>query len=346
MTQNAIALSDRPHDVLVTDTNKDAHSRLTLFADWLQDTGRKWTAPDLEDYRDFLLADYRNKYDRPLSPASVSSHLSTVRGRYHALLRDDQTRDALYSLTPPAASAADKKAFVDEVVIRLLNAIHPTSAPVTIITKQDTADSEHIRLTTPQASALLAAPGVHTLKGLRDTAIIALFLCTGIREAELIALDVADLRQRLGGELALFVRKGKGAKQRLVPYGALDWCLVIVDAWCKHAKIAGGAVFRAFWHGNRKVRPGRLSIRAIKDILDSYPVTIDGDVKIVCPHDLRRTYARRQYEAGVDIVAIRDNLGHSSVKTTERYIGTLDAHKRRAADVYRFDVSALPKTLV
>ena len=44
-------------------------------------------------------------------------------------------------------------------------------------------------------------------------------------------LDVGDLRQRLGGELALHVREGKGARERLVPYGDLDWCLAVVDAW-------------------------------------------------------------------------------------------------------------------
>src|SRR5207247_7434629 len=126
---------------------------------------------------------------------------------------------------------AEKKAFVDELVTRLQNAIHPGSAPVKVITSQDKPDNAHIRLTTEQANILLNAPGVDSWRGLRDTAIVALLLCTGLREAELCALNVADLRQRLGGALALHVRQGKGAKERLVPYGSLEWVLAIVDTW-------------------------------------------------------------------------------------------------------------------
>jgi integrase len=68
---------------------------------------------------------------------------------------------------------------------------------------------------------------------------------------------------------------------------------------------------------------------------------IDGQRRRVRPHDLRRTYARRLYEAGLDLVAIQQNLGHADVKTTLGYIGTLDADRRRAPAVYSFDLRAL-----
>jgi len=61
----------------------------------------------------------------------------------------------------------------------------------------------------------------------------------------------------------------------------------------------------------------------------------------VTPHDLRRTYARRLYEGGLDVVAIQQNLGHADLKTTLGYIGTLDADRRRAPAVYNFDLRAL-----
>ena len=126
------------------------------------------------------------------------------------------------------------------------------------ITRQDTADSAHLRLTREQAEILLNAPGVDTLQSLRDTAIIALMLCTGIREAELSALDVKDIGQELGGELALHVREGKGAKERLIPYGELDWCLAIVDKWLAAAGISSGPVFFGFYKGFKKHRLGRI----------------------------------------------------------------------------------------
>ena len=112
------------------------------------------------------------------------------------------------------------------------------------MTRQDGPDAEHLRLTTEQANALLAAPGIHTLRGLRDTAAIALMLCTGIREGELSALDVENLQQRLVGELALHVREGKGCKERLIPYGELSWVLAIVDRWLELTGIETGPVFR------------------------------------------------------------------------------------------------------
>jgi site-specific recombinase XerD len=98
---------------------------------------------------------------------------------------------------------------------------------------------------------LIDAPGVDTRPGLRHTALIALMLCTGVREAELSALETQDLRRRLGGELALHIREGKGCKERLIPYGALEWVLAIVDKWMETDGIKDGPVFRSFYKGIR-----------------------------------------------------------------------------------------------
>lgn len=314
-------------------TDKDGRSRIGKFDRWLQDNGMAWHNPDMAAYRDSLLA--------TVAPATAAAHLSSIRGRYNALLGDNRVRDSIYALAPADATPADKKAVVDEILQRLENAVKPSAAPVKQIIKQDRADSEHLRLTRAQASALIAAPGVTTLTGLRDTALLALILCTGVREAEACALDVADLRQRLGGELALHIRKGKGAKERLVPYGEMAFCLAFVDAWLKAAGIESGAVFRGFYKGGKRVRATRITARAVQMIIGSYPLVIDGHMRKVQPHDLRRTYARRLYEAGVDIEAIRQNLGHSDRKTTEGYIGTLGAELRKPPAVYDVDLARL-----
>ena len=292
------------------------------------------------------LNEYTGRDGKPLSPASVQAHLSTIRGRYGKVIKDNATRERLYSLAPADASAADKKAFVDEVLTRLKNAVDADNAPVTVIKVRDKADDSALRLTTKQANALLKQPGVDTLTGLRDTAIIALMLCTGIREMELCALDLDDLRQRFGDALALRVRKGKGAKARVIPYGELDFCLAIVDAWLTNAGIGIGAVFRGFYRDGKHVRPGRLTVRAINHIMDRYPIMIDGQQRVIHPHDCRRTYARRLYEAGTDILAIQQNLGHADHKTTQGYIGTLDAGARKPPAIYSFDLAKLSKQLV
>ena len=59
------------------------------------------------------------------------------------------------------------------------------------------------------------------------------------------------------------------------------------------------------------------------------------------PHDLRRTYARRLYDAGTALVAIQQNLGHADVKTTLGYMGELDAEQRTPPAIYSFDLENL-----
>jgi len=328
-TDNTILVPAKP--------DKDSKYRLTKYQTWLDDHGASWWAPDLGKYRDDLLAS-------DLAASTVSAHLSTIRGRYAVLLRD---RARFFAMVPDdvviGPDFGSKKEAVDELVKRIENELHPDAARVVTEEKQDTADEEFLRLTKEQASALLAAPGVASLKALRDTAVIAVLLCTGIREQELSNLTVDDLRKTLGGELSLSVRKAKGCKSRLVPYGELSWCLAIVDKWLTRAGIAGDdePVFRGLYKGGQKLRLGKLSVRAIEYILAEYPVMVGDVARTAKPHDCRRTYAKRLYDAGLDPVAIQQNLGHADLKTTLRYIGVLDADQRRPPSVYDFDLSGL-----
>ena len=52
------------------------------------------------------------------------------------------------------------------------------------------------------------------------------------------------------------------------------------------------------------------------------------------PHDLRRSYARNLFKAGISIEVIRQNLGHFDAKTTQAYIGVLDGSTRAPVSVY------------
>lgn len=324
-----------------SDADKDVRYRLGRFVDWLQGTGRSWTAPELAVYRDAMLS---GELGTAYASGTVSAHLGTIRARYRNICRDNGTRDRLYVVAGERYDqVSDRKAFVDEVLVRLANAADARQSKVDTLEKQDVADGEHLRLTKVQADAFLAAPGVTSLGRLRDTAAIAVMLCTGVREAELSQLEVRDLRQHLGGKLALHVRNGKGGKARLVPYGAQEWVLAIVDRWLAAVGIDEGPVFRGFYKGYKRLRPDRLSVRAIADIVGSYPVMVDGELVRVKPHDLRRTYARRSYEEGMDLVAIQQNLGHRSLETTLRYIGELDADCRCSPALYSFDLGVLDR---
>jgi len=332
--------------LLPANADKDTRSRMGAFVAWLIENRRAWHEPDLAAYRDHLKS-------KGYHAATVSAHLSSLRAAYQRLLRNNDLRAAWFDSAGAELctihaddTPANRKAFVDERYLRLQNAIDPKNSPVNMVKSQDKADSAQVRLTRTQAEALLRAPGVTPLSALRDTALIALLLCTGIREAEACALEVIDLRQRLGGELALHVRKGKGSKERLVPYGDLAWVLVVLDKWLEAAGISQGRVFRSFWRGGQSLR-GPLSVRAVENIVSQYPaVTEYGKPLTVHPHDLRRTYARRLYEEGLDLVSISQNLGHASTRTTLLYIGELGADKRRAPGVYSFDLTALDEVEV
>jgi integrase len=72
-----------------------------------------------------------------------------------------------------------------------------------------------------------------------------------------------------------------------------------------------------------------------QDSLNRYPVSIDGRYVYLNPHDLRRTYARRLYDAGMLLLTIQQNMGHADSKTTEGYIGRLDARQRQPTRLFR-----------
>lgn len=319
--------------------HKDKAYRLALFQTWLNRRGERWFACNLAAYRDTLL-------EQGYATGTVRGHLSTIRARLKRL-NDNDLRDMLYALVPASFSAADRKAFVDEIVARLENALKPEQATVKSISRQDVVDSQQVRLNERQCNDLVHQMHIHLLSGMRDLALVSLMMTTGLREQEAVDLTTDDLRQSVNGELVLLVREGKGKKQRAIPYGDNRFVLQIVDKWLKRAGIQSGSVFRGFYKPRKdkkgnilspKMRPS-LSVRAVQNIIASYPVADDdGNLITVHPHDLRRTYARRQYEMGLDPVKIQQNLGHSDLSTTLGYIGSLDMQSRRGKRMFSYDL--------
>jgi integrase len=320
-----------PEDILLQgDLSKEVIYVLEQYIGWLRYQRGNFLIPNLTAYRDYMLT-------RPISPTTISRNISVIRLRYDDLCRE---RDLLFSLIKPDVAWVIKKQLVDELVQRIRDAIHPRAMRVKGEVVQDVADNKFYRLTKAQADELLRKPNLDTLSGIRDCAMIALALCTGVREAELVGLNVPNLRQKLGGELALKVYKGKGGKTRLIPYGEQAWCLDLVDKWLSDAGIDSGAVFRrVHWYATLQRQKvfegsGQLHPSTFNDILDRYPVLIEDKSVVVRPHDLRRTYALRCYEAGMDIVRIQRNMGHVNSATTLHYIGSLDGPLRRPPALY------------
>ncbi|QPC83106.1 tyrosine-type recombinase/integrase [Phototrophicus methaneseepsis] len=321
--------------------NKNIVSQVNRYNRWLIETGQALYLPDLTAYRDHLLT--------TLAPSSIRAHLSSIRRSYKLLIESLEHREALIAYLEkqfPENDFASVKAKADELELRLARAIDPERSQVATQTIQDEADSQHIRLTPAQGAALMMQPDVSTLRGRRDVAIIALMLATGLREGEVVKLQVDDLYLTYGGVPAVQVKSGKGSKTRMVPFGDMLWARQITEIWLAGRK--DGIVFTKMSDGRGDAKQQQrtshpMTTRSIQRMLGHYPIAINGIPTSVTPHDLRRSYARNLFLAGISMEIIRQNLGHVDVKTTQDYIGVLDGSTRAPVSVY--DASMILKKL-
>lgn len=171
-------------------------------------------------------------------------------------------------------------------------------------------------LTVQQAQALLNAPDATTAKGLRDRAILAVLLGCGLRRSEVAALTMAHVQQR-DGRWCIVDLVGKHGRVRTVPTPA--WVKMAIDAWAAAAGITEKSIFRPLNRGGH-VQGVALSEKVIWQLLQGYAKA--AGVPGIAPHDLRRTCAKLCRGAGGELEQIQMLLGHSSVQTTERYLGT------------------------
>jgi len=98
-----------------------------------------------------------------------------------------------------------------------------------------------------------------------------------------------------------------------------NWVKVAVDTWTTPALIAEGHVFRPVLRGDR-VCGERLGEKAVWQMLREYAAGLG--IQSLAPHDLRRTCAKLCRAAGGELEQIQMLLGHASIQTTERYLGT------------------------
>jgi site-specific recombinase XerD len=167
-----------------------------------------------------------------------------------------------------------------------------------------------------QAQTLLSAPDISTVSGLRDRAILAVLLGCGLRRSEVAALTFAHVQQR-DCRWCIVDLVGKHGRVRTAPMPA--WVKVAIDAWTAAAGVANGHVFRPLNRGGT-VTGERLGEKVVWQMLKRYAAEVG--VPGIAPHDLRRTCAKLCRAAGGELEQIQLLLGHASVQTTERYLGT------------------------
>ncbi|MGH7393079.1 MAG: tyrosine-type recombinase/integrase [Candidatus Rokuibacteriota bacterium] len=185
-------------------------------------------------------------------------------------------------------------------------------------------------LTGDEVKALLAEPGTASARALRDTVLLALAYDTAARVQELCDLNVADIRRSDPMTVAI---RGKGTKIRYVPVMGPS-ARLLTDCLQRRDPHPGlGADADPLFHGpnhSRLTRSGiaKLLARHVRAVRARDPGWAPR--LPVTPHTLRRTRAMHLVQAGVNLIYIRDLLGHADVSTTEIY-ARADAEAKRKA---------------
>jgi integrase/recombinase XerD len=177
-----------------------------------------------------------------------------------------------------------------------------------------------------EVEALLACPDPKTLQGIRDKAMLEVLYATGLRVSELVSLKSTDVDFEVG-----YIRTlGKGAKERVVPLGA-----VANEAVQDYIDVAR----RVLLNGNTAhelfiTRLGRKMTRqGFWKILKGY--ALKANIKSsVSPHALRHAFATHLLERGADLRSVQEMLGHADISTTQIYTHILQDRMRKMHDKF------------
>lgn len=185
-------------------------------------------------------------------------------------------------------------------------------------------------LTVDEVFALLAEPGKKDNFYLRDRAVMELLYSTGMRVSELVSRNRNDLD--LQAEM-LRVR-GKGNKERLVPFGRTageavrNWLPQRESLTLDRIRRGHAPEKEALFLNNRG---GRLTSRSVERMVQNYGQRA-GIASKVTPHGLRHSFATHLLEMGADLRTVQELLGHVSLSTTQKYTHINMDHLNRVYD--------------
>lgn len=162
-----------------------------------------------------------------------------------------------------------------------------------------------------EAARAMAIPSPNTVLGLRDRAILELFYSTGIRLRELAGLktDALDLTDKLVRVV------GKGNNERLVPFGEPARVALVAYLARRRELISQQTTDRHHLFLARSGRP--LSPSGVQSRVTRHLGKATG--RALSPHALRHAFATHLLDAGADLNAVKELLGHASLSTTQVY---------------------------
>ena len=209
---------------------------------------------------------------RGLAPRSIARHLSSVRSFFDYLIRHGEL-----GANPASGVRAPKQR---------------ERLPKTM---------------DPDQTAQLFSENAESAIDVRDRAMLELLYGSGIRLAELVAIDIRDLDLANG-----FVTvTGKGNKTRIVPIG--DAARDAVQAWLDRRDEASGRDPLFTGRGRSRMSPRNVQLRLKK--IATRTTGTDG----VHPHLLRHSFASHLLESSGDLRAVQELLGHADISTTQVY---------------------------
>lgn len=229
-----------------------------------------WQALEPDDVRSIIAEQHRNG----IAGRSLARRLSALRGLYNHLIRHGRARKN------PAA---------DIVAPRDARALPTTLDP-------DEVD----RLLTRN----LAEPMI-----CRDVAMFELMYSSGLRLAELVGIDLADLDLSVGQVRVT----GKGGKTRDLPVG--EHAVRAINQWLGYRRSLPGSSERAVFLSSRgkRIAPRTVQMR-LKKLAESQGLDRD-----CYPHMLRHSFASHMLESSGDLRAVQELLGHADIGTTQVY---------------------------
>lgn len=308
---------DSPH-------SKRAYSRALIdFLDWYERHGRPgFTKATINAYREEMLQAGKSR-------SSINQALSAIR-KLAAEAADN-------GLVPPTlAYGVERVKGVKQAGVRAGNWLTIEEAQRLINTPVHRWQREEIPVQ----------------KAIRDQAILALMVGTGLRRSEAAAVTWEMIQQR-DGRWAIIDLVGKRGRVRSV--GVPPWVKVTLDRWAAICPQANGRIFRALnkdgsLAGAVRTKGGQrtdgcLSPQAIYNVVKDHVVAagfVDRSGKsALAAHDLRRTAAALALQGGADLRQIQQMLGHASITTTERYLEPMRSLQVTAGDFIQIELAAV-----
>ncbi len=284
---------------LASKTQENYRRYLEKFIYWLKKTKKEdlkpneLTADDIWQYRLFLSRFQDNK-GKPLKKVTQNYYLIALR----ALLSYFTAKDVQCIASDKISLPKDAK---KEKTVKFLNL--------------------------EQIQKLLLAPNTKTQTGLRDRAILETLFSTGLRIAELVALNkeqFTNIKDKKDLELGII---GKGNTPRTVYFSerALSW----IKKYLETRKDKEKALF--IHYRAKKDIENRLTSRSMERIVKKYAI-LAGVPIFTTPHTIRHSYATDLLTQGVDLRTIQEFLGHRNIVTTQIYTHVTN---KRLRDVHR-----------